>query len=39
MDPRAIASLVVFQFMWVWNDLLVALILVGGFPQVACAAR
>ena len=31
----AIASLVIFQFMWVWNDLLVALILVGGFPQVA----
>jgi len=26
---------VIFQFMWVWNDLLVALILVGGFPQVA----
>jgi len=31
----AIASLVIFQFMWVWNDLLVALVLVGGFPQVA----
>jgi alpha-glucoside transport system permease protein len=31
----AIASLVIFQFMWVWNDLLVALILVGGFPEVA----
>ena len=31
----AIASLVIFQFMWVWNDLLIALVLVGGFPQVA----
>ncbi len=31
----AIASLVIFQFMWVWNDLLVALVLVGGFPEVA----
>ncbi|MCC6799021.1 MAG: carbohydrate ABC transporter permease [Anaerolineae bacterium] len=26
----AIASLVIFQFLWVWNDLLVALIYVGG---------
>lgn len=31
----AIASLVVFQFLWVWNDLLVALIYVGGRPDVA----
>jgi alpha-glucoside transport system permease protein len=31
----AIASLVIFQFLWVWNDLLVALIFVGGTPQVA----
>lgn len=31
----AIASLVIFQFMWVWNDLLVALIYLGGFPAVA----
>lgn len=31
----AIASLIIFQFMWVWNDLLVALVLVGGFPEVA----
>jgi len=35
LSVPAIASLVIFQFMWVWNDLLVALILVGGFPQVA----
>jgi alpha-glucoside transport system permease protein len=31
----AIASLAIFQFMWVWNDLLVALIYLGGTPQVA----
>jgi len=31
----AIASLTIFQFLWVWNDLLVALIYVGGTPQVA----
>jgi alpha-glucoside transport system permease protein len=31
----ALASLVIFQFLWVWNDLLVALIYVGGTPQVA----
>ena len=31
----AIASLIIFQFMWTWNDLLVALVLVGGFPEVA----
>jgi alpha-glucoside transport system permease protein len=31
----AVASLAIFQFMWVWNDLLVALIYLGGTPQVA----
>jgi alpha-glucoside transport system permease protein len=31
----AISSLVIFQFMWVWNDLLVALIYLGGIPSVA----
>lgn len=31
----AIASLVIFQFLWVWNDLLVALIYIGGTPAVA----
>ncbi len=31
----AFASLGIFQFMWVWNDLLVALIYLGGFPAVA----
>ncbi|MGH2455090.1 MAG: carbohydrate ABC transporter permease, partial [Candidatus Limnocylindria bacterium] len=31
----AIASMAIFQFMWVWNDLLVALIILGGTPDVA----
>ncbi|MBE0477664.1 carbohydrate ABC transporter permease [Candidatus Aerophobetes bacterium] len=30
-----IASLIIFQFLWVWNDLLVALIYLGGTPDVA----
>lgn len=30
-----IASLAIFQFLWVWNDLLVALIYLGGTPDVA----
>ena len=30
----AIASLAIFQFMWVWNDLLVALIYLAGSPPV-----
>ncbi|MFW6035655.1 MAG: carbohydrate ABC transporter permease [Halothermotrichaceae bacterium] len=31
----AIASLFIFQFLWVWNDLLVALIYLGGTQSVA----
>ena len=31
----AIASLAIFQFLWVWNDLLVALVFSGGSPDVA----
>jgi len=31
----SLASLVIFQFMWVWNDLLVALVLLGGSPEHA----
>lgn len=31
----AIASFAVFQFLWVWNDLLVALVFLGGTPTVA----
>ncbi len=30
----AIASLVIFQFLWVWNDLLVALVFLGGTKPV-----
>lgn len=35
LSVPAIASLVIFQFMWVWNDLLVALMFLGGYPAVA----
>jgi alpha-glucoside transport system permease protein len=35
LSVPAIASLAIFQFMWVWNDLLVALIYLGGYPKVA----
>jgi alpha-glucoside transport system permease protein len=31
----SLASLIIFQFMWVWNDLLVSLIYLGGQPAVA----
>ena len=31
----ALASLAIFQFMWVWNDLLIALVYLGGRPDVA----
>jgi alpha-glucoside transport system permease protein len=30
----AMASLAIFQFIWVWNDLLVALVFLGGSPNV-----
>ncbi len=35
LSVPALASLVIFQFLWVWNDLLVALIYVGGTQNVA----
>ncbi len=35
LSVPAIASLVIFQFLWIWNDLLVALIYLGGTPEVA----
>ena len=35
LSVPAIASLAIFQFMWVWNDLLVALTYLGGNPSVA----
>jgi alpha-glucoside transport system permease protein len=31
----AIASFAIFQFLWVWNDLLVSLTFAGGLPNVA----
>jgi alpha-glucoside transport system permease protein len=35
LSVPALASLIIFQFLWVWNDLLVALIYVGGLESVA----
>lgn len=35
LSVPALASLIIFQFMWVWNDLLVALIVLGGNPAHA----
>ncbi len=35
LSMPAIASFAVFQFLWVWNDLLVALIYLGGTPDVS----
>lgn len=35
LSVPAIASLVIFQFLWIWNDFLVALIYLGGTPDVA----
>src|SRR5437868_13108830 len=35
LSVPAIASLIIFQFLWVWNDLLVALIYGAGTPEVA----
>jgi alpha-glucoside transport system permease protein len=35
LSVPALASLIIFQFLWVWNDLLVALIYVGGSADVA----
>lgn len=35
LSVPAVASLVIFQFLWVWNDLLIALVYLGGYPDVA----
>ncbi|BBA78940.1 hypothetical protein RGRSB_0345 [cyanobacterium endosymbiont of Rhopalodia gibberula] len=35
LSMPAVASFAVFQFLWVWNDLLVALVYLGGTPDVA----
>jgi alpha-glucoside transport system permease protein len=35
LSVPALASLTIFEFMWVWNDLLTALIYLGGRPAIA----
>lgn len=35
LSVPGIASLAIFQFLFVWNDLLIALIYLGGYPSVA----
>jgi len=35
LSMPAISALAIFQFLWVWNDLLVALIFLGGEPDLA----
>jgi alpha-glucoside transport system permease protein len=35
LSVPAIASFAIFQFLWVWNDLLVAITFAGGTPDVA----
>ncbi len=34
LSVPALASFAIFQFLWVWNDLLVALVFLGGRPDV-----
>jgi alpha-glucoside transport system permease protein len=35
LSVPALASFAIFQFLWVWNDLLVALVFLGARPEVA----
>ncbi|MFP4394178.1 MAG: carbohydrate ABC transporter permease [Anaerolineales bacterium] len=35
LSMPALASFAIFQFLWVWNDLLVALVFIGSKPEVA----
>lgn len=35
LSVPALASFAIFQFLWVWNDLLVALVFLGSKPEVA----
>lgn len=35
LSVPALASFAIFQFLWVWNDLLVALVFIGSNPEVA----
>lgn len=39
LSVPAIAALSIFQFLWVWNDLLVALVFLGGTPDVAVVTQ
>ncbi len=34
LSVPALASFAIFQFLWVWNDLLIALVFLGGTPDV-----
>jgi len=34
LSTPALASLAIFMFLWIWNDLLVALIFLGGSPEL-----
>jgi alpha-glucoside transport system permease protein len=35
LSVPALASFAIFQFLWVWNDYLVALVFLGGTPDVS----
>ena len=39
LSVPAVASLAIFQFLWVWNDFLVALVFLGGTPDVAVVTQ
>ncbi|MGH8925289.1 MAG: carbohydrate ABC transporter permease [Acidimicrobiia bacterium] len=39
LSVPVIASFAIFQFLWVWNDLLVALVFLGGTPDVAVVTQ
>jgi alpha-glucoside transport system permease protein len=34
LSTPAVAAFAIFQFLWVWNDFLVALVFLGGRPDV-----
>ena len=39
LSVPALASFAIFQFLWVWNDLLVALVFLGGKPDVSVVTQ
>jgi alpha-glucoside transport system permease protein len=39
LSVPALASFAIFQFLWVWNDLLVALVFLGGTPDVSVVTQ